>query len=140
MLGLGLESSNFQKCKTFLQMFFFSFYKPGKLLPEINKFFSVPVSWNKRKFHFLKYKGFFRVSVSWNIRKAFFWKNIRNFLIIELESLISWNIKKYNSFSEIFLYVLSLGLKAHQVTQYYNTIFDNTSDSISIRPVEIYFQ
>ena len=33
--------------------------------------------------------------ISRNIRKAFFWENIRNFLILELESSISWNIRNF---------------------------------------------
>ena len=32
-------------------------------------------------------------SISRNIRKVFIWENIRNFLILELESCFSWNIK-----------------------------------------------
>ena len=47
----------------------------GKLLPE-----------TKESSVYLNINDFFGVSVSWNIRKAFFLENIRDFLILELES------------------------------------------------------
>ena len=52
------------------------------------------------------------VFVFWNIRKVFLWENIRNFLILELESFISRNIKKYqNFFRGDFFHFSRLGLK-----------------------------
>ena len=36
-----------------------------------------------------------------NIRKAFFYKNIRNFLILEVESSIFQNIRKYKNFFRV---------------------------------------
>ena len=67
---------------------FFSFFGLGKL--------------------FLKYNKFFRVSVSWNIRKDFCWENIRNFLILELDSSISREYK--NFFERGFFLFFELGL------------------------------
>ena len=37
-------------------------------------------------------------SVFQNIKKVFFWKNIRNFVILEQQSSISQNIRKYKNF------------------------------------------
>ena len=51
---LGGRNFHLLKNKKFCQREFFAFLELGKLLPEIWK-----VSWNIRKFHFLKYKEFF---------------------------------------------------------------------------------
>ena len=48
--------------------------------------------------------------ISRNIRKAFFWDNIRNFLILELKSSISWNIRNFFR-GVFFLFFFELGLK-----------------------------
>ena len=48
--------------------------------------------------------------ISRNIRKAFFWDNIRNFLILELKSSISWNIRNFFR-GVFFLSFFELGLK-----------------------------
>ena len=148
-------NASFEKCYYFLLnncKRVFQFRKVCFCIKEsIRKFFKN--SLNKEKMWKKKYEIFnFQASqvLSCKIRsllglrlESSIFRNVRHFynFFFHFTSLISWNIKKYkNSFSEIFLYVLSLGLKAHQVTQYYNTIFDNTFDSISIRQVEIYFQ
>ena len=61
-------------------------------------------------FRSLKYKQFFR-GFRWpNIKKAFFGENLRNFLILELESSISRNIR--NFFGGCFFIFSSLGLKS----------------------------
>ena len=46
--------------------------------------------------------------ISGNIRKAFFSENIRNFLILELESSISGNIRDFLG-DNFFLFFLGLG-------------------------------
>ena len=48
--------------------------------------------------------------ISRNIRKAFFWDNIRNFLILELKSSISWNVRNFFR-GVFFLFFFELGLK-----------------------------
>ena len=97
---LGARKFHFPKYKTFFQSGFFKIFLSSKLLPEIWE-----VSWNIR--------NFFGVSVSPNIRKAFFWENIKNFLILELESFISWNVRKYkNFFRSWFSLFFELGLKS----------------------------
>ena len=48
--------------------------------------------------------------ISRNIRKAIFWDNIRNFLILELKSSISWNIRNFFR-GVFFLFFFELGLK-----------------------------
>ena len=48
--------------------------------------------------------------ISRNIRKAFFWDNIRNFLILELKSSISWNIRNFFR-GVFFLFFFELGMK-----------------------------
>ena len=63
------------------------------------------MSWES---YFLKQKTFFRVSVSWNIKKIFrvsvSW-SIRNSLMLEPESSISQNIRKYKRIkSGLFLF------------------------------------
>ena len=60
---------------------------------NIRSFLRVSVSWNIRNFF-----GVF-VSISRIRRKAFFWENVRNSLILELESFIFW---KYNNFFLFF--------------------------------------
>ena len=59
----------------------------------------------------LKYEKFFSVSVSWNIRKTFFWENIKYFLTLEQESLISQKYKKFFSWWIFFIFS-SLSLKS----------------------------
>ena len=57
-----------------------------------------------------------------NIRKAFFYKNIRNFSILEVESSIFQNIRKYkNFFHGKIVYILSLGLKVFWAAPYITT-------------------
>ena len=51
--------------------------------------------WNNRKFCFLKHKKFFRDFHLPKYRTSFFWENIRNFLILKLESFISRNIRNF---------------------------------------------
>ena len=60
------------------------------------------VSWNIRNFfqgwiyfNFLSLESKVQSSTSRNIRKAFFWENIRNFLMLEVESFISRNMKNF---------------------------------------------
>ena len=89
---------------------------------NIRNIFGVSLSWNTwAAFFWVNIRIFFNVSISWNIRnlfqggfllffelgeklqgfiwenirKAFFWENIRIFLILELESSISWNIRSF---------------------------------------------
>ena len=69
---------------------------------KYKKFFKVFLCLNIRKFRF-------RVFVSWNIRKDLFWKNIRIFLILEVESSISRGHK--NFFRGDFFYFLNFGIK-----------------------------
>ena len=74
------------------------------------KIFRASVSWNIR--------NFVRVSVSRNIRKAFFWENTKNFLILELESSFSRNIRKYYGIVETicrpFFFHLLLNVSQHE--------------------------
>ena len=97
---LGARKSYFPKYKTFFQSGFLKIFLSSKLLLEIQE-----VSWNIR--------NFFGVSVSPNIRKAFFSENIKNFLILELESFISRNVRKYkNFFQSWFSLFFELGLES----------------------------
>ena len=79
--SLGLKVTFFSNIKSFL----------GFLLPEIWRLegsggnwreVRISFSWNIRKTFFYE-----------NIRKAFFWENIRIFLMLELETSVSRNIK-----------------------------------------------
>ena len=62
--------------------------------PEMEKSsvrFWMYLSWDKKKFRFLKYKEFYRVVVFRSVRKVFFWENIRNISAV----FVSWNIRKF---------------------------------------------
>ena len=78
--------------RSFFRVGFFYFLSSQGSFLKYEKVFRVSVSWNIRKFHFLKHKEFFfGVSVSWNIRKGFSWEDIRNFFRVS----ISWNIRNF---------------------------------------------
>ena len=97
-LDLGIKSFFPQNIKKDLKLgsFYFSIFESYFL--KYKKFFKVSVSWNITKFCFLKYKEyFFRVFRFRNIRKAF--------LILELKSSISQNIKKQKTFSKCVRYL-----------------------------------
>ena len=83
---------NFPKCKEFLRAGVFIF--PARK----STFWNIRSSLKNKKVPFpekeIFWGGFF---VSRNKRKAFLWENISNFLILELESFISWNIEKYEA-------------------------------------------
>ena len=85
-------------------------------------FYWILISWNIRNFLRLDFFSIFFYffcflglkvlgSISKNIRKAGFWENIRNFLSLELENSISWNIRNFSG--RMFIIFLSLGWKVH---------------------------
>ena len=73
-------------------------------------FFRIFISWNIKNFFSRIITNFSGVSGSGNIRKAFSSQNTRNFLILQQESCISWNIGKF--FRPDFLNFLNIGLKS----------------------------
>ena len=97
-----------ESIRSFFQGFCFLKYKKSFLL---RNFLGVDF------FHFLSLGWKVQGSISGNTRKAFFWENIRNFLILELECSISWNIRSFFR-GEFFL---SLGLKVTQTAPQYTT-------------------
>ena len=116
---LIIEKNNIEWC--FFKVSIFQNMRKALYLENIRNSFGVSISWKIRNFlgvgcfNFLglirKVQGFF----FGNIRKASFWENIRSFLILELESSISWNTR--NFFQRRFaLFFDTLGWKVHQVS------------------------
>ena len=142
---------NFQACKSGFFSFFelgSSLLKYKELLgvsiswnikaffwENIRSFFWVSISWSIK--HFFKIglkspisqnkRSFFMVSVPWNMRNFYRsfhflkYKKMWNFLILELENSISWNIRKFFQVG-FLIFFLSLGIKVHQVAAYYTTL------------------
>ena len=94
---MRLESSISGNIRNFFGVDFFIFMSSDSSLLKYRKFF--------RGFYFLKYKKSLR-------------GNIRNFLILRLESSISWN--KRNFFGVDFFYFFELGLKSAPRSSIYN--------------------
>ena len=83
--------------------------------PELLKLWKFLQLWTKKFLSssesFLGFPDLKEGTVSWNTRKAFFWENIRKFLILELESSISWNIRIF-FLGWIFFCFFELSLKS----------------------------
>ena len=98
---MGLESFNSRNMRHFFGVGFFYHFSSSKS-------YFLKYSCNIKKFFFVKYKEFLEVFRFPKYNKTFFLENVRNFLVVELESSISPNIRKYKN----FFYFLSLGLKS----------------------------
>ena len=85
--------------------------------PELLKLWKFLKLWTKKFLwsseSFLGFPDLKEGTVSWNTRKAFFWENIRKFLILELESSISWNIRIFFWVGFFFVFLSSVLKVAH---------------------------
>ena len=121
---------NVLRDKKFLQSRFFCLsLRLCNFPPEIQDFFKL----GTRTFHFPKYNNFFQnrffyfsssdsslLKYKKNMRlEIYISGNIRDFLILELESSISWNIRNFWRVDFFFFFsFLSLGLKVRQGALY----------------------
>lgn len=85
--------------KTFFQVFRFPKYKNGFVLENIRNLFEVSLSWIIRNFLGV---NFFILIFGWKVQ-SFICRNIRTFLIIELEGSTFWNMRKF-FWSRLFVF------------------------------------
>ena len=110
LLSLGLESSISRNIRNFFRLGSFYFLSLEIYFLKYKKFFTISVFWNIRIFRFLKYMEFFSVFPFSEIQEKLFFGNIRNFLMLRLESSIFQNVR--NFFWDGFFYNFGLRLKS----------------------------